>query len=511
MQPYNRFSYIRQPRNLPLHTATVTKQESHPKMSECIDTAAAQQAATPDIHRAPVPHYPRVLSFVAAVATIAGLAEGCSGAAPPPDTCTDSAHELVVEGGAGQIDWASQATLFSTDRPYLISAPRLKAANPALTPPNDTVKQGQRVCFTLPGPVVAGYEEANGMQSLGQMAAGDHESVLDLFDSNPSLPEDPKYVPGAGMLISTSTPTNPVNNNLFEQASPYDSLAAIGSASGMTRQELDEIIQSNDAAITSKNGIQKGTPLFLPPHTTPYMQAHHITLAGIREAFHDATPIPASQTATAPASSPPTAPPTSTEADPPSGQLNARQLQMIEALGLPPAKQQFLTKVLTLVSAQTQAGYPWNTAAVTGMAILESNWGTSKIAVEGDNLFGVKAGSSWSGPYMKVDGTEQESNGAYTKLTPMDWRKYSSYGAAVLDLENVFNQPWAQDALLCSGTSLGFLNGIEYELNQSCAVLPGQAYPGKLQSAFATDRNYVKDILRVVVDDKLPAIISAGD
>ena len=45
--------------------------------------------------------------------------------------------------------------------------------------------------------------------------------------------------------------------------------------------------------------------------------------------------------------------------------------------------------------AQRRTGIP---ASVTlAQAALESNWGKSKLATEGHNLFGIKAGKAWRG------------------------------------------------------------------------------------------------------------------
>lgn len=61
-------------------------------------------------------------------------------------------------------------------------------------------------------------------------------------------------------------------------------------------------------------------------------------------------------------------------------------------------------------------------------AILESSWGNSRLSMEGNNLFGIKADKSWSGE--KINFTTEEYKDNYEKA---DFRKYNSWEDSIKD------------------------------------------------------------------------------
>lgn len=64
-------------------------------------------------------------------------------------------------------------------------------------------------------------------------------------------------------------------------------------------------------------------------------------------------------------------------------------------------------------------------------AILESGWGKSKLAIQGNNLFGIKADSSWKGATILMPTTEEY--GGHTVSEVALWRKYNSLDDSVED------------------------------------------------------------------------------
>ena len=82
-------------------------------------------------------------------------------------------------------------------------------------------------------------------------------------------------------------------------------------------------------------------------------------------------------------------------------------------------------------------------------AIFESNYGRSTLAVEANNLFGIKAYSNWEGMvYCSVNKTlyssysEAESilGSAYmTANKERFWRAYESWAGSVADHSDLFN------------------------------------------------------------------------
>ena len=58
-------------------------------------------------------------------------------------------------------------------------------------------------------------------------------------------------------------------------------------------------------------------------------------------------------------------------------------------------------------------------------AALESGWGTSSLARDGKNLFGVKADLAWHGDVMYIN-TREYLNDAWTTVAAR-WRKYADW------------------------------------------------------------------------------------
>lgn len=69
-------------------------------------------------------------------------------------------------------------------------------------------------------------------------------------------------------------------------------------------------------------------------------------------------------------------------------------------------------------------------------AALESGWGSSRLATEGCNYFGVKADSSWAGDVLSLD-TREYLSGQWT-MVPAVWRKYADFDACLVDHGNFF-------------------------------------------------------------------------
>ncbi|MFT8349201.1 glycoside hydrolase family 73 protein [Clostridium saccharoperbutylacetonicum] len=79
----------------------------------------------------------------------------------------------------------------------------------------------------------------------------------------------------------------------------------------------------------------------------------------------------------------------------------------------------------------TQNEYGVLASVTMGQAILESGWGKSGLAIEGNNLFGVKADSRWTGPTLEMRTTEEVDGGIISIMAT--WRAYNSWDDSVLD------------------------------------------------------------------------------
>jgi flagellum-specific peptidoglycan hydrolase FlgJ len=103
---------------------------------------------------------------------------------------------------------------------------------------------------------------------------------------------------------------------------------------------------------------------------------------------------------------------------------------------------------------------------IVAWAAMESAWGTSKLAIQGNNLFGIKAGPTWqaegkpfdSYPTQEYQGTAKQVN------TTATFRHYGSWTESVQDLLNLIKittvyKP-AYDAL-ARGDIQGFYQAID--------------------------------------------------
>lgn len=63
--------------------------------------------------------------------------------------------------------------------------------------------------------------------------------------------------------------------------------------------------------------------------------------------------------------------------------------------------------------------------------IIESAWGKSGLTVQGNNLFGIKADISWTGPVIEMN-TQEFVNGQYITVVAR-WRVYDRWENSILD------------------------------------------------------------------------------
>lgn len=128
-------------------------------------------------------------------------------------------------------------------------------------------------------------------------------------------------------------------------------------------------------------------------------------------------------------------------------------------------------------------GAPINPAIAAAQAALESNYGNSRLATAGNNLFGIKAGSSWKGEVITLPTKEFDSEkGMYTTSAP--FRKYNSWAHCFEDYGSIIGRlSWYKDAVAAKDDPIGFILGL--------ATRPG------IEPGWATDPRYVEKVLAV--------------
>lgn len=81
-----------------------------------------------------------------------------------------------------------------------------------------------------------------------------------------------------------------------------------------------------------------------------------------------------------------------------------------------------MAQVICRIAKQRGYKYP---SAIIAQSILESGWGSSKLA-KYYNFFGMKCGSSWTGKVVGMDTQEQRSDGSYYTVKNDAFRAYDS-------------------------------------------------------------------------------------
>jgi len=130
--------------------------------------------------------------------------------------------------------------------------------------------------------------------------------------------------------------------------------------------------------------------------------------------------------------------------------------------------------LLLPVARECHATYGVPVSVTLAQAALESGWGQS---VEGNNLFGVKADSSWHGPVVMID-THEVVQG--TKIPVLDkFRRYASWSDSIRDHAAFIK------------------NNKRYA--PCFKELTGEGWARALQAAgYATDPNYAKSLIAVM-------------
>lgn len=150
----------------------------------------------------------------------------------------------------------------------------------------------------------------------------------------------------------------------------------------------------------------------------------------------------------------------------------------------PSTQETFINKLAGCLRGKALNVLPSITIA---QAILESNWGKSSLALEANNLFGIKASSDWSGEVYKKATKEQEKSGRVYTIEA-NFRKYGSMVESIIDHDKFFvSTPW--------------------RANNYARLLKASNYKDQAQAlkdcGYATDLNYPSKLIGLVERYKL--------
>ena len=99
-------------------------------------------------------------------------------------------------------------------------------------------------------------------------------------------------------------------------------------------------------------------------------------------------------------------------------------------------RQNFINQIAPLVQAENKSrGYPLYSSVVIAQACLETGYGTSKMMMKANAIFGIKAGGSWNGKVYNSK-TQEVYNSKPVTITAC-FRAYDSLADSIKDYFNL--------------------------------------------------------------------------
>lgn len=116
-------------------------------------------------------------------------------------------------------------------------------------------------------------------------------------------------------------------------------------------------------------------------------------------------------------------------------------------------------------------------------AILESGWGKSGLTVKGNALFGIKAGSNWSGKVYNAKTQECYDGVSFTEITAA-FRAYDSWEESIKDHSRLLTDLKRYEKVVG-----------EKDYKKACREIQAAGY--------ATDPNYANKLIRIIEKNNL--------
>ena len=173
-------------------------------------------------------------------------------------------------------------------------------------------------------------------------------------------------------------------------------------------------------------------------------------------------------------------------------EIHKQELKVVESLGLKEPEFEFSDKT-TFINATSQcvSYLNWTTersqrvpiSIIIAMAGIESAWGTSRFAKEGNALFGVRTWDLDNVPHMKAKGNPDASWGV---------KKYQTKCQSVKDMIRILNTHPAYEGFRDTRAKNLETGNWNYK-----ELMNGM-------TAWSTNPDYTKIIIQAIVDNKLP-------
>ena len=173
-------------------------------------------------------------------------------------------------------------------------------------------------------------------------------------------------------------------------------------------------------------------------------------------------------------------------------EFHKKEMKIIQELGLKEPEFEFSDKVSFINATSTCVSYlNWTTdkdkrvpiSIIIAMAGIESAWGTSRFATEGNALFGVRTWSLDTVPHMKALGNPDANWGV---------KKYQTKCNSIKDMIRILNTHPAYEKFRLARAEQ--LDDGKWNYRQ---LMMGM-------TAWSTNPDYAEIILQTIVDNKLP-------
>ncbi len=152
-------------------------------------------------------------------------------------------------------------------------------------------------------------------------------------------------------------------------------------------------------------------------------------------------------------------------------------------------QKKFIERVGALAAADMQKSGVLASLTIA-QAILESGWGKSGLTVKGNALFGIKAGTSWTGAVYSGKTQECYDGVTFTTVTGL-FRAYGSWAESVAD---------HSDLLSCNARYKAVIGERDYKA--ACRAIAAAGY--------ATDPKYADKLVQIIEAYALTAYDGAG-
>jgi hypothetical protein len=142
-------------------------------------------------------------------------------------------------------------------------------------------------------------------------------------------------------------------------------------------------------------------------------------------------------------------------------------------------RNEFLKKISSIVVAENnKRGKPLFSSVVIAQALLESNWGQSKLMMNANAVFGIKCGSSWKGKCYNSKTKECFDGKSFTNITAY-FRAYNNLEESVSDYFNLITK--------------------STRYRKACVTkTPKECITEIKKGGYATDPNYVSSIMFLI-------------